>query len=103
MAVLHIVCKILRIYLFISLLISVYDVCLTFYNVIRNLKNGTHNEPRIFHVKEYIFCPSILFYSWIFSLIDLFTKWVKSHYGLPEDYYDFYDVDDYEEDDDYEE
>ena len=48
MAVFHIVCKIILIYLFVSLVLAVYDVFRTFYGVITKQIQGKDDDMEIF-------------------------------------------------------
>ena len=69
MAVFHIVCKIILIYLFASLVLAVYDVFRTFYGVITKQIQGKDDDMEIFGKLEFIFLPSIFIYDGLFFVI----------------------------------
>ncbi len=73
-SVIRILLAILSTYLLMSIIIAIYDVCMTFKNVIDLERTGqpyTEDDlPKVFGVENYIFVLSILFYNWIFIIID---------------------------------
>lgn len=70
MSVLQKIIKLVVVYLLISLIVAIIDVFRTFYNVIKQGPDVDIDdlEP-VFSIKNYIFLPSILIYSFIFFLI----------------------------------
>ncbi len=73
----RIISIILLTYLVMSIVIAIYDVCVTFKNVIELEQKGqpyTEDDlPKVFGVENYVFFPSILIYGLIFAIIDKIT------------------------------
>ncbi|MCR5765903.1 MAG: hypothetical protein K6G09_08020 [Treponema sp.] len=69
MAVFHIICKIILIYLFVCFVLAVYDTVKTFYGVITHKIQGNDDDMKIFSILEMIFLPSIFIYAGIFTVI----------------------------------
>lgn len=73
----RIISIILLTYLVMSIIIAIYDVCMTFKNVIELEQKGkpyTEDDlPKVFGIENYVFFLSILIYSLIFAIIDKIT------------------------------